>query len=175
VNVYKFRGIRVDNGDWAYGSYVYAEMTRNKYGVEQKNVHAIISTLFDENMPNDDIIVFPNTVNQFAGLLAHKSHRGIGEREREMFAGDVILRHYTGSNGVENVEKLILVFEKGSFQMKRPDDCYRGGLNPNGFSLYEDFEQIEAFNKEYPQFNGSYEIIGNVYDNPEHIPPWALG
>jgi hypothetical protein len=88
----------------------------------------------------------------------------------KIFEGDFVLRRSTGNSGIESVQKFLIVFEKGCFQLKRLDSCFCGGLAPNGFSLYEDYAELEAYTREYPQVKGRYEIIGNIHDNPEFLP-----
>jgi hypothetical protein len=164
VNAYEFRGRRRYFNGWVIG---HGFLIDNAIVGEPEYVW--------DDKRFDWCEVIPETVGQFTGVIAHKSHRGTEEQDRRIFAGDVILRHGTGSSGKDTAYKFIIVFEKGCFQLKRPDNCYRSGLDPNGFSLHEDYAQREAFNKEDPKFNCFYEIIGNIHDNPEHIPPWALG
>lgn len=81
----EFRGKRTDTGEWVYGNYVYCEKTRNKYGIERNDIHIIIPFLFDENMPNNDILVIPETVGQFTGLL--------GKNGVKIFEGDIAIDH----------------------------------------------------------------------------------
>ena len=68
--VVKFRGKRVDNGEWAYGYYQELEESENHY--------------YWINEPNGDITdVIPETIGQYAGW---KDRKGVN-----IYEGDVIL------------------------------------------------------------------------------------
>ena len=68
-----FRGKRIDNGEWVYGSYVY------RYGC-----HEILLEHCESEYGFDHYAVDPATVGQYTGLIANG---------KKIFEGD-ILRYY---------------------------------------------------------------------------------
>lgn len=77
-NRYLFRGITVDNREWAYGSYSYGD---------KSNQHFISV----EKWPgcHDFQRIVPETIGQCTGLTAAKSYRGDSELDRMVFEGDI--------------------------------------------------------------------------------------
>jgi uncharacterized phage protein (TIGR01671 family) len=134
------------NGQWAEG-----EFFADRFGY-------YINVLEGE-YEADSFCISPETFGQYTGL---KDRNG-----KRIFEGDVVLRCYTGSTGKENRVKQLVVFEKGCFLTKRIDDDYFHGVDPNGYNFYEDYQTLETSTKECPRVNGSFEVIGNIHDNPE--------
>lgn len=113
-----FRGKRVDNGEWAYGSYVHI--------VQYKG-----STDYIADEEPDQYVVIPETVGQYTWL--------------------------TDKNGVKIFEGDIIHGNLGNFVVRWSD-------NISGFVTGEK-------ERTHPCMNCGamkrYEVIGNIYDNPE--------
>lgn len=146
---FKFRGKRIDNNQWYYGSYLYLH-NPPKYDwngakhESKEDVHFII----DEKDVNYG--VYPETVGQCTGL---KDKHG-----RLIFEGDIV--------------KYFCPAEYCSDGLHKCPECYSG---ENGSVHYdEDLAMYEYRSKsdECPLTDNinteeDLEIVGNIYDNPE--------
>jgi len=103
--------------------------------------------------------VIPETVGQYTGL---KDKNG-----KKIFAGDFVMRRNTESTGIENEILHLVAFENGAFVMKQKDLYYPYRFAYEGYSMHKDYSMLQQFKKEAPWTNGSYEVIGNIHDNPE--------
>ena len=140
-----FRGQKIDNGEWVYGSYV------NQYGC-----HEIMLDGVDSEYGFDHYHVSPETVGQYTGL---KDKNG-----KRIFEGD-ILKTCNGAwewmhEDSYDIRVSVVGFEDGSFVL---DDTYSS----------DGYNELSCVHEEYACSNGEYEdyvifeVIGNIYDNPE--------
>lgn len=124
----KFRGRRIDNGEWVYGDLIHG--VGHKFGKAYILPMAVNLAYLPGCHHLDGYDVHPESVGQFTGL-----HDKNGN---EIYEGDVI---QLGSI------KAKIFWHNGSFHI---------GLNPN--------EGANVFNQERAS---RFEIIGNIYQNPE--------
>jgi uncharacterized phage protein (TIGR01671 family) len=150
-----FRGKRIDNGEWVEGSYVYAEYVRDKQGVESRNIHTIIPRLFDENTPNADVIVIPETVGQWTGLYDKNGMRIIEGDILRITYKDYVLKYDCWQNVIINEIDHVEYTETA---------CY--GCGNYGFNCYMGHRTVQEIERNDPNWS-VFEIIGNIHDNPE--------
>lgn len=110
--VIKFRGKRIDNGEWVYGSLVVKE---DKY---------YIALSINDNIKRDDYDVYmleviPETICQFTG-----SHDKNG---KEIYEGDIIrCKKYVEGNFVDYcIENGFVEFKDGEFGLHRKQGYYQ--------------------------------------------------
>lgn len=145
MRIILFRGKRVDNGEWVYG-----------FLSKSRGDNHLLSLCIDYEEKGVMIssVIEPETVGQYTGLT--------DKNGKKIFEGDicrvVYLDRRCDSNGnhydIENVMIEEVVFEKGTFCFKTTVEdiaFYR----PIGFDIHEK-QKIKCF-----------EVIGNIYDNPE--------
>lgn len=134
----KFRGKRLDNGEWAVGSYLH-QYYSTKHG---KYVDAIVH--FREGSQKRDV-VDPETVGQFIGL---EDKNGI-----EICEGDVVYCDSPDHN-------CNLSVHFGIYSLNRDGERYGWFLKLIGTPFNWDLLLKDVQ-------RGDYTVIGNVHENPE--------
>ena len=152
----KFRGKRVDNGEWVYGDY------HRRAG----GAHCIIAMEPDEQGKVVYIVhqVNPATVGQFTGYV---------ENGDDIYEGDVIkvIHSFTLAFGCNRKRKI-----RGAYDLEWQKDDF----GQDGVTYFRNY-QIELGKRDYwigrngsvqrPLRNLSGFIIGNIHDNPELLKP----
>ena len=134
----KFRGKRVDNGEWVYG------------GVEQNS----ITIIYDDTLPYDnENLVYKETVGQFTGLY--------DKNGKEIYEGD-ILRIPPKDEYEKHTYNSFQVFYHDNDCTLTDVGLVIGRLTPHGNSAggYSDYKLI-------PKHTSMLEVIGNIHDNKE--------
>lgn len=153
-----FRGKRLDNGEWYYGSYLFlhissVDWTGAKRG-KPEDVHYIVN---DQDI---NYAVDPSTVGQYTGLI---DKNGVN-----IFEGDIV--DLFGMNGkvVQECGAFGIAFMKtidyDLLESKIPfNNSANFCFNDNFISLLEVFWNYEQ--DDNPLYE--VEVIGNIHDNPE--------
>ncbi len=138
---YKFRGKRVDNGEWVFGDLI---NTDTKIYIAGGEMWATEFDLATKSIELEVAEVHPESVGQFSGF---KDCKGI-----DIFADD-ILGDWTDVDGKMEQSRQTVFFD---------EECGQWGLDygtvQNRESWFALFDELKSFD---------YEIIGNIHDNPE--------
>ena len=126
----KFRGKRIDNGEWVYGDLI--------HGI---NKGSLFICVFNTNGDHKCEKVIPETVGQFTGLT-DKNGVEIYEWDMVHISISDLNNKFYESNSDESVE-----FQNGCFGVT--------------FGWHGDFIKFDGFH------NTTFEVIGNIHDNPE--------
>lgn len=140
-----FRGKQVDSKEWIHGSLITGVFTRGGQDIPYilspyKAEYDCFEDFYEENGIYE---VDPETVCQYTGLT--------DKNGRKIFEGDYIsCKQYVGGNQISRCVELGYVEMKhGAFGLHRKQGYYRPFKD-----WLEDYK---------------YEVIGNIFDNPELI------
>lgn len=144
----KFRGKRIDNGEWAYGDYERIH-TAHGNGIAIRKNPGHVNDGYIDLIPDE---VDPSTVGQYTGL-----HDKNG---KEIYEGDIM----RSSNGCTSVVKIgefmptvLETFFKDFGMLGKITGTYLDCISPN-----------ICHGDDYFISNGNIaEVVGNVYDSPE--------
>lgn len=138
----KFRGKRLDNGEWVYGDYYKRSIIR---GYKQRVAHYIGWPVIDKDVIwNEYEEIDPHTVGQYTGI---KDARGA-----DIYDGDII--ECISSNHIP-IRHLIRFCDERGYYAQYDNSNWTGELNECGHICQH---YIDKF--------GKY-VIGNIHDNPE--------
>lgn len=136
-----FRGKRVDNGEWVQGYIVPSRENTYPDGLEMITADGINYDELDGYMPDFiSYAVDSETVGQYTGLT--------DKNGKPIFEGDIVKVEYTGANkGLDGMAKV--VFEQCKFALE--------------WGWHKEIVCLTDF------CNVTFDVIGNVHDNPELI------
>lgn len=146
----KFRGKRIDSGEWVYGNLV---TTKDSTYICYKNQY------------NDDLFISPSNI--MIGSLSETIGQYTGLHDKngaQIYEGDILRFCDVGEEGYEykegfdfeNVARV--VYENGRFELADFLDS-NSGVADEMYRCHEDFIHVFKQSK----------VIGNIYDNPELI------
>ncbi len=151
TRVIEFRGKRLNNKGWVYGYY----MSDPKCTMPH--------VIFDGK---DFIEVDPKTVGQFSGILT--------SAEVKIFEDDIVKVHkflFDGYSEIEREAKGIIGYSDTSFTLDCIDndfiEKYTGYAKGEAEFPLHSFFNITPIDSHYGLHEESFEVIGNIYDNPE--------
>ena len=160
---YKFRGKRIDNGEWITGSYVSTDASE-----------AFILIGVTGHIKRDDyecymVSVIPKSVGMFIGL---KDKNG-----KDIYEGDIITHHirskpFSEKAKLANVSCLVQ-WDDGFSDAENKSNPSSFNRQP-GFAAYPIDRNAKGadWGRDWSEFHNC-EIIGNTQDNPELLNPPA--
>lgn len=148
-----FRAKRIDNGEWIVGDLVWINefpviFTDNKIGWTLNIGESNTITFDNYEVP----VVDKKTVGMFSGLK--------DIHENEIFKGDIV-RSISNWGDFGKVGEV--VFDKGKFLLDTHDDFFGGKYRYKEFVEKYEWKDMGA----HMEVEYTYEVIGNIYDNPE--------
>ena len=142
----KFRGKRIDNGEWVEGYYYKAKYCRTD---DELCDYITVPHPKEYNEPSSHYIVDSKTVGQYTGL---KDKNGT-----KIFEGDMI------NPFDDEIDKMVVEFRLGQFLLCLYGE--RGYMAEYGWEEEGNYGCFEA--EPLSTYGDDIEVIGNIHDNPE--------
>lgn len=139
----KFRGKRIDNGEWVYGDLL--QPTELCYIYEISDCESIDGTRYE---------VIPETIGQFTGLYDNT--------KKEIYENDIVtgIEYPFIDEGKQNYIGIVMFYDDVA-QFGYEYKCIRKDKREISNGINNEFEANEDLICE------TLEIIGNITDNPE--------
>lgn len=145
----KFRGKRLDNGEWVVGDYFKKIIIR---GSTEMLVHYIGWQIIDGGVTwNEYEEVDPETVGEYTGL---QDENGI-----DIFEGDILLRKCYNPN--YNTQGKIVEYKSQVYYSATTNPCgwrIKNSTRTGGWSAPLSWSKL---------YNNKAVVVGNIHDNPE--------
>ena len=147
----KFRGKRIDNGEWVYG-----DLVQNPWSTRIVVDFVLIDGCNDGTVEcgGDFYLVDPRTVGQFTGL---QDSKGV-----DIYEGDIVKHKHSNQEDEKNFywEYQIVNFHNGSFG-------FEGWCTNKNGELNKKFMHYSLSSGEFYEQLFDIEVIGNIHENPE--------
>lgn len=143
----KFRGKRIDNGEWVFG---YLVVTDNADYPE------IFTGFYHSNdrQPYRKFEVDGETVGQYTGRKCH---------DKELYANDII----KWFNGRHWWIAVIEPMDREGSQLYAVERLHNCTMDENDMYIYEISDSRKGYRNEVAFLDDNTEIIGNIDENPE--------
>lgn len=161
-----FRGKRVDNGEWIEGNILTDKLYLRNPHICQKVTYCDFAPSFEDGMNLDEVMekgsayglfleVLPETVGQFTGLTDKNGSK--------IFEGDILHKMDTDYNTFNHD------FSNEEFEEweKTLVETFKGVATMDRFPSFWLENETFGYEGEDLQTPEEFEIIGNIYDNPE--------
>jgi len=153
---YKYRGKRIDNGEWVYGDLIWADYIPKRAWVssihDATRLRSIDTGTKEATFRAYEVI--PETVGQFTGLT--------DKNGKEIYEGDIVKEYSKGNllSMVGSVRSKIGKVCFGEYSMPA-DDPYCYG---EGYGFYLEGEVLTPNIPSYKEYKVEIEVIGNIHE-----------
>lgn len=158
----KFRGKRIDNGEWVEGYYYKAKYYRTD---DELCDYITVPHPKEYNEPSSHYIVNPDTVGQYTGLT--------DKNGKKIFEGDIVKHNDFDETEYTSVVKFGEYEQDGSYGEYAPTECIGFYVEVNNFTCPDWCENKPEYFSDYLRqqnilkIANKCEVIGNIHDNPE--------